>query len=120
MLAPPPPPIQELERACIEYVRRALGIELDRSPETLPILDHYLLNLVRSTQVEPILDLVSRCAGAYFGEVVRHAMGQGRWCISSEHPGEWRLEMEHVFLYFFPVGMVREVIAGTPLPEWYG
>src|SRR5688572_23563251 len=40
--APPPEPIRELCDACIAYVTRALAVELDYTPDTLPILDHYL------------------------------------------------------------------------------
>ena len=41
--APPPEQIADLARACVDYVKRALHVELDFSAETLPMLDHYLM-----------------------------------------------------------------------------
>ncbi len=38
---PPPEPIPDYVTACLEYVRRALKVDLDFTPETLPLLDHY-------------------------------------------------------------------------------
>src|SRR5687767_15165113 len=37
-----PPAIQDLADACIRYVERAVGVRLDYTLETLPLLDHYL------------------------------------------------------------------------------
>src|SRR6478735_8569512 len=39
---PPPEPIPDFVTACLEYVRRALKVDLDFTPETLPLLDHYV------------------------------------------------------------------------------
>jgi hypothetical protein len=112
--------IDELSRACTEYVRRAVGIELDGTPDTLPILDHYLTTFVESGESArtEILDLVVLSAGAYFGEVVRRALGHGRWHLDETDPTGNRLELEHVFLFFNPMGMAREAIAGGEQPGW--
>src|SRR5690606_9263563 len=37
----PPEAIEELVVNCLDYVRRASGVELDFTPETLSVLDHY-------------------------------------------------------------------------------
>jgi hypothetical protein len=73
---PPPGSVHELAERTVEYVRRALELTLDYTPETLPVLDHYLSTVPRD-QPET-LRLVATTAGAYFGEVVRRTLG-GVW-----------------------------------------
>jgi hypothetical protein len=73
---PPPGSVHELAERTVEYVRRALGLTLDYTPETLPVLDHYLSS-VPMDQPETVR-LVAATAGAYFGEVVRRTLG-GTW-----------------------------------------
>ena len=116
----PTPSIEELSRTCGEYVRCAVGVELDGTPDTLPILDHYLTSLLESGEGTDarIVDLVVLAAGAYFGEVVRRALGHGRWHIEEGDPTGHRLELEHVFLFFNPMGMAREAIASAEQPGW--
>ena len=41
MTTAPPPAVEEWTLTCLEYVRRALGVSLDFTPETLSLLDHY-------------------------------------------------------------------------------
>ena len=110
--------IDELASACVQYVHRALGIELDFTPDTLPILDHYLQGLLTDDPKEEITNLVVTSAGAYFGEVVRRTLGHARWHVAVEDPTDWRLELEHVFLFFNPLGMAREAIVGAEQPGW--
>jgi hypothetical protein len=112
--------VDELSRACVEYVRRAVGIDLDGTPDTLPILDHYLGSLLggaAETRAE-VVELVVLAAGAYFGEVVRRALGHGRWHLEEGDPAGNRLELEHVFLFFNPMGMAREAVTGAEQPGW--
>jgi hypothetical protein len=73
---PPPGSVHELAERTVEYVRRALGLTLDYTPETLPVLDHYL-STVPTDQPETVR-LIAATAGAYFGEVVRRTLG-GTW-----------------------------------------
>ena len=70
-----PPEVAELVEACREYVRRAIGMELDYSPETLPLVDHYI-DLVRTSLDErpELQPLVVRAVGAYFREVIRRQL----------------------------------------------
>lgn len=113
-----PTSIEELRRACVDYVRRAVGIELDGTPDTLPILDHYLMTLATQEHRDEVISLVVAAAGAYFGEVVRHALGHGRWHVEEGDPSGYRLEIEHVFLFFNPLGMAREAIVSADQPGW--
>lgn len=113
--------IRTLAEGCVHFVRQAVGVELDGTPQTLPVLDHYL-GLARSDDArgrEAVLDLVGRAAGAYFGEVVRRAVPGARWALPDEEaPQTWRIELDHVFLAFNPVGMAREAITERDEPGW--
>jgi len=110
---PTPDEIVELVVACVNFVRDALGIELDFTPETLPILDHYLL-IARESLADRIelRELVWRCAGAYFGELVRRRYN-GFWSLPNPDVHTWRLNQRRVLLSFNPVGVVAEAMAGS-------
>lgn len=108
------PNVHELAGACVTYVHRAIGIELDFTPETLPILDHYLLQVGKTE--EGLTDLIVASAGAYFGEVLIRTLGQMRWHIEANDLDNWRIEVDHVFLFFNPLGMVREAVVQAEVP----
>lgn len=113
-----PESIRDLAAACVRYVQRALGIELDYSPDTLPLLDHYLRSAQGVSQ-EDILNLVGPAAGAYFGEVVRRHLGPCRWHIVENDFSAYRLEFERCFLSFNPMGnALAAVLQGDA--EHYG
>ncbi|MEM9860463.1 MAG: hypothetical protein AAF938_02505 [Myxococcota bacterium] len=108
-----PQDVVDLATACIATVNTTVGIELDFTPETLPILDHYAKTVLDSPEDE-IVGLAAPICGAYFGEVVRRSFN-GRWHAppAGDNPdvyGEWRVEFEHVFLYFNPIGVALDVI----------
>ena len=108
------PNVHELAGACVTYVHRAVGIELDFTPETLPILDHYLLQVGKTE--EGLTELIVASAGAYFGEVLVRTIGQMRWHLEENELDHWRIEVDHVFLFFNPLGMVREAVAQAEVP----
>jgi hypothetical protein len=116
-----PETIRTLADGCVRFVQQALGIALDGTPDTLPLLDHYL-GLARDGEArsrEEIIELVATAAGAYFGEVVRRKVPGARWHIEEEaDPSTWRIELDHVFLCFNPVGMAREAITAQQEPGW--
>jgi hypothetical protein len=116
-----PPTVRTLAEGAPRFVKQALGVELDGTPDTLPILDHYL-ELAREDEArsrEEVLGLVATSAGAYFGEVVRRAVPTARWHVGDpEDPSTWRIELEHVFLAFNPVGMAREAITEGDEDGW--
>jgi hypothetical protein len=86
---PPPGAVHDLAERTVENVRRALGVTLDYSPETLPVLDHYL-TAVPDDRIETV-GLIAATSGAYFGEVLRRALG-GEWAsIERPDPTEWEL-----------------------------
>jgi hypothetical protein len=113
----PPEPIGELSEACVRYVKEALGFELDFSPETLPIVDHYLRECAHDLGAEGVA-LLAPVAGAYFGEVVRRALGGARWYCAGEEHRRYRLEFERVFLCFNPLGVAAEVISQADEGDW--
>ncbi|WP_156339144.1 hypothetical protein [Chondromyces crocatus] len=83
---------------------------LDYTPETLPLLDHYL-NQARNgvESKEEVKLLLVNAAGAYFGEVVRRKHASW-WRADADDPSEWRLEFESAYLAFSPMVLVRELL----------
>jgi hypothetical protein len=111
---PPPEPIPDYVSACLEYVRRALKVELDFTPETLPLLDHYATLSRETIRERPELEpLITRAAGAYFGEVVRARFG-GFWKVPTINVHDWAVCSSLVFLWFNPIGIAYDAIfSGT-------
>jgi hypothetical protein len=104
-----PPVVLDLADSCVRFVKRALRIELDYSPDTLPILDHYLRE-AQGIEREEVLNLVAPAAGAYFGEVVRRHLGPSRWHWVSDDFSECRIEFDRCFLAFNPIGSALEAV----------
>lgn len=102
-----PDAIRQHGLACIQYVQRATGVVLDFSPETLPVLDHYLSTARGAT--DDVKHLVVPAAAAYFGEVVRQ-LYPARWHCPDGDIDAWRLEFERCFLHFSPTAFAREAI----------
>ncbi|MBK8252865.1 MAG: hypothetical protein IPK82_09375 [Polyangiaceae bacterium] len=109
----------ELADACVRYVERALGVRLDYSAETLPLLDHYLADaektLVLQSEkdagaVQTTLNLLVPTAGAYFGEVIRRRYPSW-WRLEGDDPMTYRIEFETVFLAVSPMLIVYEQLA---------
>ena len=104
----PRAPDAVLERAasCVRFVLATLKIELDFTPETLSLVDHWL-GTAREAADDTIEPLIVEAAGAYFGEVVRRALPGARWHVAPKAV-EWRIELDHVFLSFNPIGVAIE------------
>jgi hypothetical protein len=100
---PAPDAVRDLAAGCVRYVKSALKIELDYTPDTLPLLDHYLRNASDISR-EEVLSLLVPAAGAYFGEVVRRTLGPCRWHWIEDDLSACRLEFERCFLSFNPIG----------------
>ena len=109
--------VADLASACMRYVEKALDIALDFTPDTLPLLDHYLTQ-AKGEAREEVLQLIAPAAGAYFGEVVRSSLGPCHWHWESE-PGDCRLEFEACFLSFNPLGVALEAVLKQEV-EGYG
>lgn len=109
---PPPEPIAELAEACRQYVLTALGVELDFTPETLPVLDHYLTTARAGLAERPELEqLLGRSAGAYFGEVLRRSV-PSFWRIPSGDIHDWQICGQNVYLAINPFGVAWDALLG--------
>lgn len=111
---PPPEPIPDYVTACLEYVRRALKVDLDFTPETLPLLDHYATLARETIREKPELaPLITRAVGCYFGEVVRAKL-TGFWRVPTINVHDWSICSTAVFLWFNPIGIAYDaVFSGT-------
>jgi hypothetical protein len=102
--------VRELSARCEQHVRDAVGLALDGSVETLPILDHYVrLSIEASARRPELLPLLSRTVGAYFGQVVADHLG-GFWWLPSGDVYTWHVCLRSVFLAFNPIGMAHAAL----------
>ena len=109
---PPPEPIPDYVTACLEYVRRALKVDLDFTPETLPLLDHYATLSRETIRERPELaPLITRAAGSYFGELVRGRLS-GFWRVPTINVHDWSVCSSAVFLWFNPIGSAYDAVYG--------
>lgn len=106
----PPEAVAELADSCVRFVERKLGVRLDYTPETLPLLDHYLSEArgeVRDRR--ELLPLLVNGAGAYFGEVVRRRLPSW-WHMPSSDPSSWQIQAEPIYLWFEPVAVAYDAL----------
>lgn len=97
--------VRELAVSCEQHVRDAVGMPLDGSIETLPILDHYVRLSSEAVAERPeLLPLLAQTIGAYFGQVVSERFGGFWWLVSSD-PNTWYVCLRSVYLAINPVGM---------------
>jgi len=99
--------VSDYAAQAVEYVRRAVGIEVEYDSDTLPLVDHYLTT-VPPEHVETT-KLVVAAVGAYFGEVARRHLG-GRWELEDDSPESWRLVLP-IGISFAPVAVVYAAVA---------
>ncbi len=112
-----PTHVQDLATAAIVSVKATVGVELDYTQDTLPILQHYATTELKESSDET-LALMAPAVGAYFGEVVRRRLGEARWHAPQGENALWRLEAIPFFFAFNPVGTTLEVIAQDDRPGW--
>ena len=108
--------VVDLSGACVAAVQNAVGVELDFTQDTLPVLDHYA-TLVGSPKTE-VVSLLAPMCGAYFGEVLRRHLGDGRWIAPSADYSQWRLKFELCSLEINPIGVAVEVLTDSDAPDW--
>lgn len=116
-----PAAVEDLALGAFRMVKNELGFELDFTPETLPVLDHYLKELREDDGGPPdesVVSVVAPCVGAYFGEVARRSLSGLRWHTPEDDYRHWRLEGEGVFLCFNPVGVALEALFGEAVGDW--
>lgn len=102
--------LQELCASCEQHVKDAVGMALDGTIETLPILDHYLRLSAESTKERPeLIELISRTAGAYFGQVVSNHF-QGFWLLPSADVHQWYVCFRPAYFALNPIGIAHKAL----------
>jgi len=117
MARPPPDVVRDLAASCVQFATRTLGVSPDYTPETLPLLDHYIRQ-VPDDAAEEVLGLLVPACGAYFGEVARQRLGDGTWSCSEEDYESWRLTFDRCSIRFNPIGVAVEVALMEPAEGW--
>jgi hypothetical protein len=116
-----PAVVEDLALGAFRMVKNRLDFELDFTPETLPVVDHYLQQLREEDGGRPdeeTVSVVAPCVGAYFGEVVRRSLPGLRWHAPADDYASWRLEGERVFLCFNPIGAALEALFREAVDGW--
>jgi hypothetical protein len=102
--------VRELSVSCEQHVRDAVGLPLDGTIETLPILDHYVRLSTKAVAERPeLLPLLARTVGAYFGQVVSDHFG-GFWWLLSPDVDTWHICLRSAYLALNPVGMAHAAL----------
>jgi hypothetical protein len=107
--------VRELSVSCEQHVRDAVGMALDGSIETLPVLDHYVRLSSKAIKERPeLLPLLARTVGAYFGQVISDHFG-GFWWLVSPDVSNWHVCLRSVYLAVNPIGMAHAALTwGLP------
>jgi hypothetical protein len=114
-----PAAVEDLALGAFRLVKEKLAFELDFTPETLPVLDHFLRSLRDPDPSDTVVSLAGPCAGAYFGEVVRRSLPGLRWHCPSDDYRRWRLEGVNVFVALNPIGAALEAIYGEAVADFH-
>lgn len=109
--------IQDLAHSCVDFVQRSLGLPLDYTQDTLPILDHYLRTARAEATRSAMLAPLAAASGAYFGQLVIRQF-PGASCHSDVDLQRWRVQFSTVFLHFNPIGIAQEVLTQDDAPGW--
>ncbi len=115
-VAAPPQVIADLAASCVRYVQHSVGFTLDYAPETLPVLDHYVV-LARkaASDRKEATPLIAQAIGAYLGEVTRRKYG-GFWRVEDD-PRSYRVELEPVYLALHPIELATRALELPPEPK---
>lgn len=105
-----PETIVDLCWSLTDFVERTVGLRPDYTPETLPLVDHYVREARATIEAKPaLLDLTAQALGAYFGEVVRRSL-TGFWNLPSPNYHDWQLLGRAAFFSINPIGVGYEVL----------
>lgn len=106
------PSIEEFAGSCVAFVQKAVGVALDFTPDTLPVLDHYLRQAHELTSDRPeSIPLLTAAAGAYLGELIRKRHGC-HWNLDDDDPMGWYLEFDDDLMLVYPVAIAHVAMAG--------
>ncbi len=128
------PLVTTYAQACGRFVQQAVGVALDGTGDTLPILDHYVEQFA-GTRASHLEVLTVAMCGAYFGEVVCRELG-GEWVdvepmltpengasdkedangtgvpdpVVVESVPKWKLVFPGTSLVFHPLAVAEEIV----------
>ena len=103
----------DLAASCGEFVRRSVGVAPDFSPETLPLVDHYLSQAMVEGKGRPeASELVARAVGAYFGELLRRDFDCW-WYTDGDDLADWVIRFRPVYLELSPYALAASAL-GLP------
>jgi len=112
-----PAQVVELCHSLTDFVQASVGIRPDYTPETLPLVDHYVSEVRANLVARPeLLDLSAQAVGAYFGEVVRRHL-VGFWHVPTPNHHDWLLCGESAYFAFNPIGVGYETVTGRAESE---
>lgn len=112
----------QLAATCVDYVKRAVGLELDYTQDTLPVLDHYIREAARNAgqgDRAALLGPLLPTAGAYFGQLAVTRLAGARFVTRGQDYANYRVEFAPFFLHFNPLGIAQEVLACADAPGWH-
>ncbi len=105
-----PASVADAVSACQEYVKRSIGLDLDFTSDTLPLVDHYCLTASAELVAKPeLLPLLGQAVGAYFGAVVARTY-PSFWIAPSADAHTWRLCFTRMLLAFNPAGFAWDAL----------
>src|SRR5256885_1321772 len=109
--------IAEFALAAADYVKRATGLDLDGSVESLAFVDHYLSTVGNVT--DELLALVAPALGAYFGEVIVAHLG-GDWATEGREPADWTIAIGEgaPLVTFHPAAFAAEALRRRDVPGY--
>ncbi len=110
-----PQHVCDLNSMCIQAVEQTLGFTLDNSPETLPLLDHYLRSHAETHAFEQH-ELLAVTAGSYFAQTLSLAFQGVHLDVPQENYEHWRVRLCDNLFCFNPVGLAHEVIRQDSMP----
>lgn len=109
-------------RSARDYVRRAMGAELDDTPTSLAFVDHYLA-MQRPTDDQPlnpaVVGLLASALGVYFGELCRkHLPGGGEWQMVGDDARTYRLTLTASGVSFLPAALAVAALYNDEVDGW--
>jgi len=125
-----PEAIRTLADRCVVHVAHRFDLEVDFSPETLGVVDHFIETVVVEEgdgRTPPpgdprrahLVHLLAPTISAYFGEVLRRCM-PCRWRLGGDDPQDWLLEFEQYVLRFNPAGAAADALVQEVVEAWGG
>lgn len=109
-------------RSARDYVKRAIGAELDDTPTSLAFVDHYLA-MQRPTEDQPlnpaVVGLLASALGVYFGELCRHHLpGGGEWLMVGDDARTYRLTLTASGVSFMPAALAVAALYNDEVEGW--